>query len=109
MIFLRTYPVKIHKQAILGPYIADFFCEAAKLIIELDGSQHYEEAGQEKDAVRSKFLEDLGLEVVRYSNREIHQEFEKVCADLDARIRSRIRDWFPYKKAGTDFSVPAFL
>lgn len=51
--FLREYPVKIRKQRPIGNYIADFFCEAAKLVIEIDGSQHFEEAGQESDARRT--------------------------------------------------------
>ena len=87
--FLRDYPVKIHKQKIIGSYIVDFFCESAKLVIELDGSQHYEEAGMKQDAVRTEFLESKGLMVVRYSNREVNQEFRAVCEDLDHLIQIR--------------------
>ena len=49
--FLRSYPVKIRKQHVLGKYIADFYCASAKLIIELDGSQHYERQGEIRDKV----------------------------------------------------------
>ena len=87
--FLRSYPLKIYKQKIIGPYIADFYCNAAKLVIELDGSQHYEETGPQKDAVRTAYLESLGLAVVRYSNREINQEFDAVCENLHHLIQQR--------------------
>ena len=86
--FLRDYPVKVYKQKIIGPYIVDFYCEAAKLVIEIDGWQHYEPEGQRQDAGRSHYLESLGLTVARYSNREIRREFEAVCCDLHSRIQS---------------------
>ena len=89
--FLRPYPVKIMKQKLIGNYIVDFFCESAKLIIELDGSQHFEEKGQEADARRTAYLESLGLMVVRYSNREINREFQAVCRDIDRMIRERVK------------------
>ena len=87
--FLRNYPVKIYKQKIIGSYIVDFYCEAAKLVIELDGWQHYETEGQQQDGLRTDYLERLGLMVVRYSNREINREFPAVCEALDALIRRR--------------------
>ena len=81
--FLRQYPAKIMKQKPIGNYIVDFFCEAARLVIEIDGTQHFEEAGLEADAKRTAYLESLGLMVVRYSNREINREFQAVCEDID--------------------------
>ena len=87
--FLRNYPVKIKKQKPIGGYIADFYCESAKLVIELDGSQHYEEAGKQYDADRTQYLESQGLMVVRFSNLEINCEFGAVCEHLDRLIRSR--------------------
>ena len=59
--------------------------------IEIDGSQHFEEAGQESDARRTRYLESLGLLVVRYSNRESNQEFRAVCENTDRLIRERTR------------------
>ena len=59
--FLKDYPIKIYKQKIVGNYILDFYCEKAKLAIELDGSQHYEDSGIENDAKRDEFLNSLGL------------------------------------------------
>ena len=55
--FLREYPVKFTRQKILGRYIADFYCPQAKLVIELDGSQHYEDNEREKDSERTEYLE----------------------------------------------------
>ncbi len=60
-LFLRKYPVKIYKQRIIGRFIVDFYCASAKLVIEVDGSQHYETQGMAYDAERSIFLSALGL------------------------------------------------
>ena len=89
--FLRPYPVKIMKQKPIGNYIVDFFCESAKLVIELDGSQHYEEDGLAADQNRTAYLERFGLMVVRYSNREINQEFRAVCENIDRLIQERTK------------------
>ena len=88
--FLRTYPVKIYKQRIIGEYIVDFYCASAKLVIEIDGSQHYEEEGKVRDAKRTEFLESLGLKVVRYSNRDINLQFGVVCEHIDQIIQDRL-------------------
>ena len=86
--FLRYYPVKIYKQRIIGDYIVDFYCASAKLVIEIDGSQHYDDAGKAHDAQRTAFLESLGLHVNRYSNREINCNFEAVCEHIDRIIQT---------------------
>ena len=85
--FLREYPVKIYKQRIIDSFIADFYCASAKLVIEVDGSQHYTEEGQAYDADRTKCLEKYGLKVTRFSNREIDREFSNVCTEIDRNIR----------------------
>lgn len=86
--FLRYYPMKIYKQRIIGEYIVDFYCASAKLVIEIDGSQHYDPAGKLYDARRTAFLEGLGLNVVRYSNREINCNFQEVCEHIDRMIQT---------------------
>ena len=91
-LFLRKYPVKIYKQRIIGRFIVDFYCASAGLIIEVDGSQHYEPQAMAYDAERSAFLSDLGLEALRFSNREIDREFNKVCAQIDLLIQQRLQD-----------------
>ena len=80
--FLRGLPVTVHRQKVIGPYIVDFYCAKAKLVIELDGSQHYEEVGKLADQKRDAFLKGLGLHVLRYSNYEINQSFFSVCQDI---------------------------
>jgi very-short-patch-repair endonuclease len=70
----------------------DFYCASAKLVIEADGSQHYESQGMSYDAERSVFLSTLGLEVLRFSNREIDKEFRSVCEQIDRSIQNRLQD-----------------
>ena len=81
-LFLRNYPKKIYKQRIIGPYIVDFYCATAKLVIELDGSQHYDPNSAAYDLRRTKYLNDLGLGVVRYSNADINNHFREVCESI---------------------------
>ena len=88
-LFLRHYPVKIYKQRIIGRYIVDFYCASAKLVIEVDGSGHYDPQGMAHDGERSAFLQGLGLEVLRFSNRDIDRDFQGVCAQIDLTIQTR--------------------
>ena len=77
--FLRTHSARFSRQKVLGKYIADFYSAEAKLVIELDGSQHYEEINAEKDAERTAFLEGYGLTVIRIPNNEVNRNFRGVC------------------------------
>ena len=88
--FLRAYPVRFSRQKILGKYIADFYSAKAKLVIELDGSQHYEDIHTEKDSVRTAFLDAYGLTVIRIPNNEVNQNFRGVCAYIDAAVRQSL-------------------
>lgn len=88
-LFLRTYPVKFYKQKIIDNYIVDFFCEAAKLVIEIDGTQHYLPNGHGSDIARDKALGERGLLVLRYSNHEINTEFDVVCEDIHNKVTER--------------------
>ena len=80
--FLKTIPVTVNRQKVLGKYIVDFYIASAKLVIELDGSQHYEDKGVESDKRRDEFLSSLGIKVLRYSNLDINKRFESVCRDI---------------------------
>ena len=80
--FLKSLPMTFNRQKVIGKYIADFYCFEKKLIIELDGSQHYIDKGQLSDKERDAYFSSLGLTVLRYSNRQIHNEFERVCMDI---------------------------
>ena len=90
-LFLRKYPVKIYKQRIIGRFIVDFYCASAKLVIEVDGSQHYELQDMAYDAERSAFLSTLGLEVLRFSNRDIDRDFRGVCEQIEITIQNRLQ------------------
>ena len=84
--FLRTHPCRFVRQKVLGQYIVDFYCAKAKLVIELDGSQHYEDTYQARDVMRTAFLEQYGLRVLRIPNNAIHQNFQGVCEYINAAI-----------------------
>ena len=88
--FLRTYPIRFSRQKILGKYIADFYSAEAKLVIELDGSQHYQDGNAEKDAERSAFLEGYGLTVIRIPNNEVTRNFRGVCEFIDTTVRQSL-------------------
>ena len=87
-LFLRKYPVKIYKQRIIGRFVVGFYCASAKSVIELDGSQHYEPLGTAYDSERSAFLTALGLEVLRFSNRDVDMNFRSVCTQIDITIQN---------------------
>lgn len=77
--FLRFCKPRFRRQEIIGNYIADFFCQKAKLVIEIDGSQHYEPTEREKDNERSAFFHKEGIKVVRFSNTDVDRHFDSVC------------------------------
>lgn len=81
--FLRTYPLLFLRQKIIGGYIADFYCAKAGLIVEIDGSQHYQDGAAEYDTARTEYFGSLGLKVVRLSNIEVNKNFRGVCEYID--------------------------
>ena len=87
--FLRRYPIQFRRQYIIGNYIADFYCHRAKLVVELDGSQHYEQEEMAKDAERTRYLESLGLTVLRFTNLDVQQRFTGVCEKIDNVVKER--------------------
>ncbi len=88
--FLRNYPVRFSRQKVLGKYIVDFYCAKAKLIIELDGSQHYEEKNIREDAERTTYLESYGLSVIRIPNHEINTKFYGICEYINAAVQKAV-------------------
>ena len=80
--FLRSYPIKFYRQRRIDRYIVDFYCAQAQLIIELDGGQHYDEAGMKSDQERTAVLEFYGLTVIRFTNLDIHKNFSGVCQTI---------------------------
>ena len=89
--YLHNYPVRFRRQVTSGNNILDFYCAAAKLAIELDGSQHYESAGQMYDARRSAYLEQQGIQVPRFSNSDVLYHLRGVCEVIDAAVSSRTK------------------
>jgi very-short-patch-repair endonuclease len=77
--FLRDLPYKFTRQKPLGHYVADFYCSSQRLVIELDGDNHYTDAAQRYDERRTASLELQGLRVARFTNTEVLQDFESVC------------------------------
>ena len=85
--FLRDYAPRFTRQKIVEPYILDFYCCAVGVAIELDGSQHYEDAGKAYDAHRTAYLQQKGIQVVRFSNLDVMKNFEGVCFEIDAVVK----------------------
>ena len=88
--FLRDYPVRFIRQKTIGNYIVDFYCAKANVVIELDGSQHFEPKDKEKDAKRTAFLKLYGIQVIRIPNNAIWQNFEGVCEYIDMAVRQSL-------------------
>ena len=88
--FLRTYPVRFLRQKVIDNYIVDFYCHEARLIIELDGSQHYENEGLSKDKLRTEHIESRNLRVIRIQNTDINNNFYSVCEYIDRIVKSCI-------------------
>ena len=86
--YLRNYPVRFQRQKAIGNYIADFYCAKIGLVIELDGSGHYTAEQAEKDAVRTKELEVMGLTVLRFCNEDVHRNFRGVCEYIDLTVNA---------------------
>ena len=88
--FLRKYPVKFQRQKSIDRYIVDFYCNKAKLAIEIDGSQHFEENNIKYDEERTDKLEEYGIKVLRFSNRDINKYFYEVCSSIDNEVKIRL-------------------
>ena len=88
--FLKDYPVRFLRQKVIDDFIVDFYCRSAKLIIELDGSQHYEDKGMEYDAERTAYLEQYGVRVLRIPNNEVSRNFSGVCEYIDFAVKQSL-------------------
>ncbi|MDA8423572.1 MAG: endonuclease domain-containing protein [Nitrospiraceae bacterium] len=73
---------QFYRQKPIGEYIVDFYCAEAKLVIELDGGQHYSEEGMEMDKIRDGYLQGLGLQVLRFSNRDVLAQTDSVLEKI---------------------------
>ena len=80
--FLRNLSIRWYRQKPIGNYIADFYCDKLKIIIEVDGGQHYEKNALEYDDIRTDFFRNLGLKVIRFPNNDVDKNFEGVCEEI---------------------------
>ncbi|WP_317303138.1 endonuclease domain-containing protein [Acidaminococcus timonensis] len=88
---LRDYPVRFRRQEIILDYIADFYCSRAKLIVELDGEQHADPVEKERDALRTRRIQQLGYKVIRIPNREIWRNFQGVKEYIYREMQKRMK------------------
>jgi very-short-patch-repair endonuclease len=90
--FLSKYEIRFQRQKAIDNFIADFYCNKAKLIIELDGSQHYTKDGREKDEFRTEILEGYDIKVIRFTNYQIDTNFSGVCRYIDDVVKAFLRE-----------------
>ena len=88
--FLSKYKIRFQRQKSIDNFIADFYCHQAKLVIEIDGSQHYTESGLKKDEFRTEILEGYNLKIIRFTNIQIHTRFSGVCEYIDKVVKASI-------------------
>jgi very-short-patch-repair endonuclease len=79
---LRNFPFKVLRQRPINNFIVDFYCASLKLVIEIDGSVHFTDEAKKYDAERTIILEGYGLQVMRFTNTQVFEQFEQVCTEL---------------------------
>ena len=87
--YLHKLPLRFLRQKVIDNYIVDFYCSKARLIIEVDGSQHFTKTGVLKDRIRTEYLEKRNLTIIRISNYDINQNFNAVCEYIDNFISDK--------------------
>ena len=90
--FLRGYPVRFLRQKVIDNYIVDFYSHDARLVVELDGSQHFDPVKQQQDLYRTQQLESRKLKVIRIPNNVVNQNFRGVCEYIDLCVRQSITE-----------------
>lgn len=90
--FLKRLPFTVNRQKNIGDFIVDFFIAEKRVVIEIDGCQHYEPANKEADKHRDAELLKLGITVLRYSNYDINRSFESVCNDILHRLNIKANE-----------------
>ena len=98
--FLSKYEIRFQRQKAIDNFIVDFYCHKAKLIIEIDGSQHFTELGKKSDDFRTERLEGYELNVIRISNNQINENFKCVCEYIDWWVKESLhREESPSQKS----------
>ena len=88
--FLAKYPMRFQRQKAIDQFIVDFYCHQARLVIELDGAPHFTREGHLRDEARTDRLEQYGLRVIRFTNREVDKNFGNVCRQIDAVVQEQL-------------------
>ena len=88
--FLRNYPIRFQRQKAIGDYIVDFYCAKARLVIELDGGNHYTNDQIEKDNIHTKKLEGMNLTILRICNLDVNHNFSGVCEYIDLTVKKSL-------------------
>ena len=88
--FLRGYHVRFLRQKVIDRYIVDFYCHDVRLVVELDGSQHFDPANIQQDRLRTMQLESRNLKVIRIPNNEVNRNFRGVCEYIDLCVKNRV-------------------
>ena len=101
----QIFGVQFYRQKPLGCYIVDFYAPGARLVIELDGSQHFEQEHAQRDAVRDGYLQGLHLQVLRFDNLQVLQELEAVLDEIARVVHERAN---PEQKQKTNPPQPPF-
>lgn len=89
--FLSSYSIRFQRQKSIDNFISDFYCHDAKLIIEIDGAQHFTPEGKHRDSLRTEVLEKYGLKVIRFTNSDIRDNFDGVCKFIEKIIKEQIQ------------------
>ena len=89
--FLSKYEIRFQRQKAIDNFIADFYCYKAKLVIEIDGSQHYTKEAKKKDDFRTEILEGYDLKVIRFTNHQINTNFYGVCTYIDMVVKASVK------------------
>ena len=90
--YLSQYPVRFRRQVVISRYIVDFYCSSAKLAIELDGGQHFEDLALIKDNERTEWLNKNGVLVLRFLNSDVKNDLSAVCAVIDNVVKERLKE-----------------
>jgi very-short-patch-repair endonuclease len=88
-LFLQKNPVRFYRQRVIDSFIADFYCASARLVIEIDGAQHYTSQGLQYDRERTAIIENYGILVLRFSNEDVDLRFTHVCKTIDTIVAQR--------------------
>jgi len=79
---------QFYRQKIIGNYIVDFYCPKAKLVVEIDGGQHYDDEEIKKDKIRDDYMREQRLTVLRFSDREVFDNLDGVIERINQNLES---------------------